>query len=415
MLLVAAAQAGENPHRLLDRRLVDGDLLQPPRQRPILLDVLELLEGGRADDAQIAAGQQRLHQRREVHRAAGDGAGADRGVNFVDEEDRPRRDESALIDRLEPLFEVAAEAGAGEERAGVEREDLRRPSASPARRRRAAAWRALRPWPSCRRRRRRRTPDCSCGGGQRPRWCAAAPRCGRSADRAGPRRARAVRFVAVGRERIARGRRTGRRPCRCRRSPTGMPGVANGVLAIPCEMYSSTSSRVTPCSARRIAACALRLLQDRGEDVADVGLVALRALDVQHRGLQDAAERRRLLGLPVAAAPDLLDRLVEVFVQPAAQRAAGPRRRPRGCARRRYRAAARRADARASDTHGGATPPRDRRCGGRLQQMLRTWQSDQASSTTAFNGKPASRASDAPCRLWFRRLPTDTRPRYLAR
>ena len=42
--LVAAAQPGEDADRLLDRRLVDGDLLQPPRQRPVLLDVLVLLE-----------------------------------------------------------------------------------------------------------------------------------------------------------------------------------------------------------------------------------------------------------------------------------------------------------------------------------------------------------------------------------
>ena len=90
MLLVAAAQAGENPDGLLDRRLVDRDLLQPPRERAILLDVLELLERRRADDAQVAGGQHRLDQRREIHRAAGDGAGADRRVDFVDEENRLR-------------------------------------------------------------------------------------------------------------------------------------------------------------------------------------------------------------------------------------------------------------------------------------------------------------------------------------
>ena len=90
MLLVAAAQAGENPDGLLDRRLVDGDLLQPPRERAILLDVLELLERRRADDAQIAGREQRLHQRRQIHRAAGDRAGADRRVDLVDEENRLR-------------------------------------------------------------------------------------------------------------------------------------------------------------------------------------------------------------------------------------------------------------------------------------------------------------------------------------
>src|SRR5439155_26809589 len=80
MLFVAAAQAGQDPDRFLDRRLVDRDLLQPPRERAILLDVLEFLERRRADDAKIAAGEERLHEGREVHRAAGQGARADRWV-----------------------------------------------------------------------------------------------------------------------------------------------------------------------------------------------------------------------------------------------------------------------------------------------------------------------------------------------
>ena len=41
-------------------------------------------------DAQLAGRQDRLDQRREIHRAAGGGAGADGGVDFVDEEDRHR-------------------------------------------------------------------------------------------------------------------------------------------------------------------------------------------------------------------------------------------------------------------------------------------------------------------------------------
>ena len=139
VLFVAAAQAGEDLDRLLDRRLVDRDLLQPPRERAILLDVLELLERRRADDAQIAGGEQRLDQRREIHRAAGDRAGADGRVDLVDEEDRLRPRAERLDDRLEALLEVAAEARAGEQRAGVEREDLRALQRAPGRRRRAAA------------------------------------------------------------------------------------------------------------------------------------------------------------------------------------------------------------------------------------------------------------------------------------
>ena len=90
MRFVAAAQSREDLHRFFDRRLVDRNLLQPPRQRAVLLDVLELLERRRSDDAQIAGGEHRLDQRREIHRAAGCRAGADRGVHLVDEEDRLR-------------------------------------------------------------------------------------------------------------------------------------------------------------------------------------------------------------------------------------------------------------------------------------------------------------------------------------
>ena len=46
---------------------------------------------------------------------------------------------------------------------------------------------------------------------------------------------------------------------------------------------------------------------------------ALRALHVQHRRLQHAAERRRLLRLALVAALQLLDRLAQVGVQVAPQ------------------------------------------------------------------------------------------------
>ena len=122
--LVARAQALQDAHGLLDRRLVDRDLLQPPRERAVLLDVLELLVRRRADHAQLAGREDRLDQRREVHRAAGRGAGADGRVDLVDEEDRHRALRERVDDRLEALLEVAAEARAGEQRRRVEREDL---------------------------------------------------------------------------------------------------------------------------------------------------------------------------------------------------------------------------------------------------------------------------------------------------
>ena len=61
----------------------------------------------------------------EIHRAARRRAGADGRVDLVDEEDRHRPLRERADDRLEALLEVAAEARAREERAGVEREDLR--------------------------------------------------------------------------------------------------------------------------------------------------------------------------------------------------------------------------------------------------------------------------------------------------
>ena len=99
--LVPAAQALEDLHRLLDRRLVDDDLLQPAGQRAVLLDVLELLERRRPDDAQFAGGEDRLDERREIERAAGGGAGADGRVDLVDEENRQRlRASSAAMTAL---------------------------------------------------------------------------------------------------------------------------------------------------------------------------------------------------------------------------------------------------------------------------------------------------------------------------
>ena len=52
VLLERRAQARDDLDRVLDRRLVDVDLLEAPEQRPVLLEVVaELLVGGRADAA----------------------------------------------------------------------------------------------------------------------------------------------------------------------------------------------------------------------------------------------------------------------------------------------------------------------------------------------------------------------------
>ena len=91
VLLELAAQPAQDLDRLLDRRLDDVDLLEAPRQRVVLLeDAAVFLVGGRADAAQLAVGERRLDQVRRVHDAARGGAGADHGVDLVDEQDGAR-------------------------------------------------------------------------------------------------------------------------------------------------------------------------------------------------------------------------------------------------------------------------------------------------------------------------------------
>ena len=122
--LVVGLEALHDGDGVIDRRLVDVDLLEAPHQRAVLLEELaELLVGGRADAADRAGRQRRLQEVRRVHRAAGGCAGADDGVDLVDEQDRSGILFELLDDLLQPLLEVAAVAGAGEQRAHVERED----------------------------------------------------------------------------------------------------------------------------------------------------------------------------------------------------------------------------------------------------------------------------------------------------
>ena len=125
--LVIFLEIGLEPFQDLDRirhrRLVDVDLLEPADKRAVLLEVLTVLFiRCRADAADGARGERRLEQVGRVHGAARGGAGADHGVDLVDEHDRARIGFDLLDHLLEPLFEVAAVARAGEQRAHVERE-----------------------------------------------------------------------------------------------------------------------------------------------------------------------------------------------------------------------------------------------------------------------------------------------------
>ena len=102
----------------------DEDLLEAPLERGVLLDVLAVLvERGRADHAQLAAGEHRLDHVAGVDRALG-AAGADDRVQLVDEgDDLAVAVGDLLEDGLHALLELAAVLGAGDHRADVERDE----------------------------------------------------------------------------------------------------------------------------------------------------------------------------------------------------------------------------------------------------------------------------------------------------
>jgi hypothetical protein len=118
---VAFAEAAEDGDGVLDGGLIDDDGLEAAFEGGVLLDVLAVfVEGGGADAVEFAAGEHRLEQVAGVHGAFGL-AGADDGVEFVDEEDDFAFGAGDLLeDGLEALLEFAAVLGAGDEGAHVE-------------------------------------------------------------------------------------------------------------------------------------------------------------------------------------------------------------------------------------------------------------------------------------------------------
>ncbi len=103
------------------RGLVDVHRGEAALEGRVLLDVLAVLvQGGRADDVQLAAGQGRLHHRRGVDCAFG-AAGPDHLMDLVQEEDDLAVRLTSLVhDSLQALFELAAELGARDQGAHVE-------------------------------------------------------------------------------------------------------------------------------------------------------------------------------------------------------------------------------------------------------------------------------------------------------
>src|ERR1043166_2174178 len=118
--LVALLQAAQDSDGVLDRRLADEDRLEATLQRRVLLDVLlVLVQGRRADAAQLAARERGLQHVRRVNRALCR-ARADERVQLVNEEDDlPPRVLDLFEDGLQAVFELAAVLRAREHRAGV--------------------------------------------------------------------------------------------------------------------------------------------------------------------------------------------------------------------------------------------------------------------------------------------------------
>ena len=122
--LVLLLDAAQDPDGVLDARLADEHLLEPALQRGVLLDALAVLvQRGGADHAQLAAGQHRLEHVAGVHRRVAARAGADHGVQLVDERDDLAVAALDLVqDGLEPLLELAAVLRPGDHRAEVQRD-----------------------------------------------------------------------------------------------------------------------------------------------------------------------------------------------------------------------------------------------------------------------------------------------------
>ena len=122
MGLVALLEATQDGDGVFHGRLVHEHGLEAPRERGILFDVLAVfVQGGRAHAAQLAAGERGLDHVGSVDGAFGL-AGADEGMQLVDEQhDGPGAVDHFLDERLEAVLEFAAVLRAGEHRAEVER------------------------------------------------------------------------------------------------------------------------------------------------------------------------------------------------------------------------------------------------------------------------------------------------------
>ena len=118
VLLLDAAEDGDG---VLLARLLHQHRLEAALQGGVLLDVLAVLvQGGGAHTVQLAAGERRFEHVRGVHGPLGR-AGADQGVDLVDEQDDLTGPLLHLLEhRLEPVLKLAAVLGTGHERTEIQ-------------------------------------------------------------------------------------------------------------------------------------------------------------------------------------------------------------------------------------------------------------------------------------------------------
>ena len=124
VLLVAVAQTLQDLDGVRDGRLLDLDRLEAALERGVLLEVLAVLvERGGTDGLELTACEHRLEDAGGVDRAFGR-TRTDERVQLVDEQDDVAARADLLQHLLEALLEVAAVAGARDQRAEVERVEL---------------------------------------------------------------------------------------------------------------------------------------------------------------------------------------------------------------------------------------------------------------------------------------------------
>ncbi len=123
--LIALLETAQNGDRVLDRRLAHVHGLETPLEGRVLLDMLAVLvERSGAHHVQLAARQRGLQHVGRIHRPFGR-PGAHQRMQLVDEDDvLALRARDLLEHGLEPVLELAAIFGPGDQRAQIERHEM---------------------------------------------------------------------------------------------------------------------------------------------------------------------------------------------------------------------------------------------------------------------------------------------------